>query len=43
MGVYIENHNDIMEWNKEESFLIDGRVRKGKRQKKISLLTSSRN
>ena len=43
MGVYIEKHSDIMEWNKEESFLIDGRVRKGKRQKKISLLTSSRN
>ena len=24
MGVYIENHSDIMEWNKEESFQIDG-------------------
>ena len=42
MGVYIENHNDIMEWNKEESFLIDGRVRKGKRQKKITIDLSYR-
>ena len=42
MGVYIENHNDIMEWNKEESFLIDGRVRKGKRKNKITIDLSYR-
>ena len=42
MGVYIENHNDIMEWNKEESFLIDGRARKGKNKNKITIDLSYR-
>ena len=42
MGVYIEKHSDIMEWNKEESFQIDGRVRKGKRKNKITIDLSYR-
>ena len=42
MGVYIEKYSDIMEWNKEESFQIDGRVRKGKSENKITIDLSYR-